>query len=146
VKVETRPYGTVELDEHDAPLTHTLEVVAEAANRPIAASVSTATRVTLTLHAAPWRDVLDYLVLEYHLVLRDTGKLIVLTEPPHNHLEAAGASPTSWYLLLARQGGMNIIIPGKLPGEIDAELFNVRYEDALRSTAHANGLEIEPVR
>ncbi len=144
--VEPRPYGTVDLDERDAPLTHTLELVAEAADRPIAASVSTATRVTLALHAAPWGDVLDYLVFQYHLVRRDTGKLIVLTEPPHNHLEAAGASPTSWYLLLARQGGINIIIPGKLPGEIDAELWNVRYEDALRSTAHSNGLEVEPVR
>jgi len=141
-----KAFGTLDLDVQDAPLARVLESIAEAADRPIAASVSTATRVTLTLHAAPWRDALDYVVAEYHLVRRDSGRMIVIDEPPRNHLEASDASPASWFLLLARQGGFSIILPGNLPGTIDAELWNVRYEDALRATARTSGLEVEPVR
>src|SRR5581483_6752546 len=56
-----RPFGTVELDEHETPLARVIAKIADAADRPIIASVSTETLVTLTLRAAPWRDALDYL-------------------------------------------------------------------------------------
>lgn len=141
-----RPYGTLDLDAKDEPLARVLDAIADAADRPIAASLSSATCVTLTLHAVPWRDALDYVVTAYHLDRKDSGRLIVVKEPPHNHLQASGASPTTWLLLLARQAGFSVVLPGHLEGEVDLELWDVRYEDALRASARTSGLDVEPVR
>jgi type II secretory pathway component HofQ len=136
----------VTLDVVDMPLSQVIDRIADAADRPIVASVSSATTVTLSLHEARWHDALDYLIATYHLQARLAGRILVIEEPPHVALEAQGASTASWLLLLARQGGLSIVLPGNLPGTVDAELHDVRFEDALRATARDQGLEVEPVR
>jgi type II secretory pathway component HofQ len=143
--VEQR-YGCLDLDAQDEPLARVLLEVAEVADRPLIAQVSTQTTVTLTLHSAHWEDVLAYLVSSCHLVKRNVGRAIVVEEPPRNRLEASDADLSTWLLTVARQGGINIIMPGKLEGTVTASLSNVRYEDALKACAETHGLALEPVK
>jgi hypothetical protein len=142
VEAPAPPKRSVDLDVRDASLTSVIESVAQQVGVPMVLRGESDDKVTLSLHACPWRDVLAYLARAYKLRVREDRGLVVVEVPVRTTVQATAAAPATWFQLLAKQGDRSIIMPGHLEGQIDADLKDVDFIEALVATARANGYEV----
>lgn len=133
---------SVDLDVRDALVTEVLETAARQVGVPFAFEGDCTARVTLSVHAAPFSEVADFLARAGKLQLRVERGVLCATTRATTTLQASGASASTWFRLLAKQSGKSIVLPGHMEGTIDAELHDVDPLAALVVTARANGFEV----
>jgi type II secretory pathway component HofQ len=139
-KGETRfASGTVDLDLKDAPVGAVLAELTRQVGYPFLLRGTTDEKLTLTLHAAPWRDALGYVARVTKLKIREEPEGIVLVAGPKNAILATDADAATFFRLMAQQAGKSIILPGNMHGEVSVDLHDVPYDEALRVTAEAHG-------
>ena len=132
--------GYVSLDYKDEDLAVALKALSARSGVNIIADSNVKEKVTLSVEKLHWSEALEIIARESNCkVVRVSGRLIRLTQPPTVSMEFNDADLKLVVDLIAKQAGANVVIGKDVEGKVSFSLNNVPWRDALDTIVKTAG-------
>lgn len=134
------PAGRLSVGVKDKDIREVLAILSGVAGVDILADPDIRETITIALKDVHWREALAAVArLADARVFQESERIIRLTRPPTITMEFEDADLRTVLLLIARQGGINIVLPSDVQGKVTLSLRGVPWRDALDVVARTAG-------